>query len=74
MKTDFTTLREFTAQEGIAFQNADLTRWASVLTPEAFLKVFQEATRDNAKAESGHDICRGDGITHIVTKLSYQAL
>jgi|DEB19_MinimDraft_3_1074340.scaffolds.fasta_scaffold00267_36 hypothetical protein len=68
MKSDFST------PEGIAIQTTDLTRWASVLTPEAFSRVFQEATRDNAKASSGHDICRGDGITHIVIKLSYQAL
>lgn len=71
---DTYTAKEFTTQEGIAFQNADLTRWASVLTPEAFLRVFQEATQDNAKAKSGYDICRGDRICHIVIKLSHQAL
>jgi len=65
---------DFSPQEGLAIQTTDLTRWASVLTPEAFLKVFQEATQDNAKATTGYDICRGDSITQIVLRLSYQAL
>jgi hypothetical protein len=65
---------DFSIPEGIAIQTTDLARWESVLTPEAFAKVFREATQNNAKAKSGYDICRGDGITHIVIKLSYQAL
>lgn len=63
----------FSIPEGIAIQTTDLARWESVLSPEAFSKVFREATKNNRKATTGYDICRGDSITALVIKLSYQA-
>ena len=51
---------------GIQLQREHLSRWASVLTADAYHKLFRLVTASNDKATSGYDIVRGDRITEIL--------
>jgi len=48
---------EFTVEQGIRVQRQQLAEWKSVLRPEAYDALVEYATRDNARAKDGHDIC-----------------
>ena len=52
--------------DGIRIQQEHLSRWASVLTADAFHKLYQLVTKDNDKATYGYNIVRGDRITEIL--------
>ena len=52
--------------DGIRIQQEQLARWASVLTADAFHKLYRLVTASNDKATSGYDIVRGDRITEIL--------
>lgn len=60
---------DFKVHQGIAIQASDLAQWARRLNPETFQKVYELATKGNAEAKSGYDICRGDAITEIILNL-----
>lgn len=70
MKPDHSShSHELTIEAGIAIQSQQLARWASVLNAEAFAALFIAATKDNHKARTGYDICRGDSLTGIIYQL-----
>ena len=60
----------FSANAGIAIQQRQLAQWSQVLNAETFLQLFREATKNNGKARSGYDVCRGDTLDAIVNKLA----
>jgi len=65
---------EFTVEQGIKVQQRHLAEWKSILQPEAYDALVEYATRDNATAKNGHDICRGTSLSsfiqgHAVCKL-----
>jgi hypothetical protein len=72
MKNQYITIYDnydtpgFSVGAGINLQQQQLSRWASVLTAEAFHKLYQLVTKDNDKATSGYDVVRGDSITMIL--------
>lgn len=53
-------------ESGICIQLQQLVSWSRVLTTEAFVHLFREATKDNHKARDGYDICRGDKLLIII--------
>lgn len=69
MKNEYTHFAydkpDFSIAAGISFQQ-QLSQWASVLTAEAFHKLYQLVTKDNDKATSGYDVVRGDSISMIL--------
>lgn len=56
----------FIPKDGIDIQDADLAKWKSVLTDEAFNMLREAVTKDNASAKSGHDVVRGCLIDEIL--------
>jgi hypothetical protein len=56
----------FEVNSGLAIQAAQLARWGSVLKKTAFERLVVIATKDNAKAKTGHDVLRGVDIDMIV--------
>jgi hypothetical protein len=56
----------FDISDAVRIQQQQLSRWAAVLTAEAFAKLYRLVTTSNDKATSGHDIVRGDRITEIL--------
>jgi hypothetical protein len=70
MKNEYTHFAydkpDFSVGTGISFQQQQLSQWASVLTAEAFHKLYQLVTKDNDKAKSGYDVVRGDSISMIL--------
>lgn len=60
----------FSTGAGIAVQQRQLAQWSRVLNAETFLQLFREATKNNDKARSGFDVCRGDSLDAIVNKLA----
>lgn len=57
---------DFSVGAGINVQQQQLSRWASVLTADAFHKLYQLVTKDNDKATSGYDVLRGTQILEIL--------
>lgn len=68
MNPDYKTT--LSVSQGIAIQFEGLTMWSRVLNAEAFVHLFREATKDNDKACSGYDVCRGDALVNIVRKIA----
>lgn len=62
---------EFTVEQGIRVQRQQLAEWKSVLRPEAYDALVEYATRDNARAKDGHDICRGTSLSGFIQGLCY---
>lgn len=56
----------FSVGAGVNLQQQQLSKWASVLTTEAFHKLYQLVTADNDKAKSGYDVVRGTMIDEIL--------
>ncbi len=72
MKPTITTDTPFTIEVALGYQLADITRWSKVLTPEAHIKVLNEALKRNAKGyDSPYEVFRGQDITTFITNLSY---
>jgi hypothetical protein len=57
---------DFTVEQGIRVQQAHLNEWKTILYPEAYAALEEYATRDNGKALSGQDICRGTSLSSFV--------
>lgn len=62
---------EFPVAAGLQLQIEHLTQWSKVLNANAFHQLYQQATKDNHKARTGFDICRGDQLREIVSRLMY---
>jgi hypothetical protein len=60
------TQPDFSVAAGISLQQQQLSQWASVLTADAFHKLYQLVTKDNDKAKSGYDVVRGQSIDTIL--------
>lgn len=73
MRNDHTSssCAEFPVAAGLQLQIEHLTQWAKVLNANAFHHLYQQATKDNHKARNGYDICRGDQLREIVSRLMY---
>jgi hypothetical protein len=70
------TTNQLTVSEGRAIQRDQLTKWKSVLNPEAFAKLHYEVLlrNDSLDDESdGFDVCRGGRIDQIVFDLMSNA-
>jgi hypothetical protein len=57
---------EFTIEDAIEIQRDHLSRWKSILIPEAYEALEEYALRNNHKAESGYDICRGHQLDNYI--------
>lgn len=55
-------VKEFTVNDGIKVQTEQLFRWKSVLIPEVYDSLEEYAKRNNHKAKTGYDICRGSEL------------
>ncbi len=66
MRNDIHITSTLTTGVGIQLQREHLSRWASVLTADAYHKLYRLVTASNDKATSGYDIVRGDRITEIL--------
>lgn len=60
------TTNEFTVEEGIVIQSEQLALWKRILVPEVYDALEEYATRNNHKAESGIDICRGTSLDSYI--------
>lgn len=58
--------KEFTVQDGIAYQNEELAKWKTVLTDDIYQRLVKYVTRNNHEAETGFNVCRGGDIDFIV--------
>ena len=58
--------KEFTVQDGIAYQNEELAKWKTVLTDDIYQRLVKYVTRNNHEAETGFNVCRGGDIEFIV--------
>lgn len=56
----------FPVAEGIEVQQAHLALWAQVLKPEVMERLRLRVERDNCRAVTGWDVCRGDAIYEIL--------
>ena len=56
----------FTVEQGIKVQRAHLNEWKAILTPEAYTTLEEYATRNNAAAKNGYDICRGEALRDFI--------
>lgn len=63
--------QEFTVEDGITIQTEQLERWKAVLLPEVYTALEEYTTRDNNKAKSGYDICRGTDITTYISSYTF---
>lgn len=59
----------FTIQNGIDIQTEQLNKWKALLKPKVYNQVQKLVTKNNDKATTGYDICRGDSITEIILNL-----
>jgi len=62
--------KEFTVQDGIALQNADLATWKTVLIDDVYQRLVKYVTRNNHEAETGFNVCRGSDIDFIVSLIA----
>lgn len=62
----------FTFSQAFGIQARDISRWAKVLTPEAYMKLIDEVLKRNAEQvyESPYDVLRGQDIDSIVHRIT----
>lgn len=60
------TGKTLTVNEGIKIQNEQLKGWKKVLIPECYESLEEYAKRNNDKAKTGYDICRGSNLSVYV--------
>lgn len=53
-------------EDGIRIQSEQLQDWKSILKDEVYEALHEYALRDNDKAETGYDICRGSSLSCYV--------
>jgi hypothetical protein len=58
--------KKLTVGEGIRIQQAQLSEWKTILYPETYTALEEYATRNNATAKNGYDICRGETLRDFV--------
>jgi hypothetical protein len=58
--------KKLTVGEGIRIQQIQLSEWKTILYPEAYAALEEYATRNNATAKSGYDICRGESLRDFI--------
>jgi hypothetical protein len=56
----------FTVEEGIEIQQQQLSQWKTILITEVYDALEEYATRNNGKAQSGFDICRGSELSSYI--------
>jgi hypothetical protein len=57
---------EFTVQDGITIQTNQLNKWKTILIPEVYEALEEYAKRNNDKAKTGYDICRGGDLDNYI--------
>jgi len=58
--------KEFTVEDGIEIQAEQLAGWKLILIPEVYEALEEYALRNNHKAQSGRDICRGVDLDNYI--------
>jgi|688.fasta_scaffold1036149_1 hypothetical protein len=56
----------FTVVDGVRIQAEQLSGWKKILIPEVYIALEEYAKRDNDKAETGYDICRGTSLDSYI--------
>lgn len=56
----------FSVKDGIEIQTEQLKDWKKVLQPKVYKSLVKFATKDNSKAKTGYDICRGTDFTNYI--------
>ncbi len=59
--------KAFTIEDGIEIQRTQLAAWKWVLITEVYEALEEYALRNNHKAKSGNDICRGVDLDNYVS-------
>jgi len=57
---------QFTVEQGLGVQAKQLAQWKSILIPEVYEALHEYATRNNGKAKTGYDICRGSNLDNYI--------
>lgn len=60
------TRPEFSVEDGIKIQRAQLNHWKSVLKEHVYNELERFATKNNHMAKTGYEICRGSEMDAFV--------
>jgi hypothetical protein len=58
--------KEFTVEDGIEIQAEQLAGWKLILIPEVYEALEEYTLRNNHKAQSGRDVCRGVDLDNYI--------
>ena len=59
--------KTFTIEDGIEIQTQHLSQWKTILINEAYEALEEYAKRNNDKAKTGYDICRGSELNNYIS-------
>jgi hypothetical protein len=58
--------KAFTVEDGIEIQQQQLSQWKTILIAEVYDALEEYAKRNNDKAQSGFDVCRGSDFDFYI--------
>ena len=56
----------FTVEEGLKIQAEHLTQWKTILISEVYEALEEYTKRNNNKAKTGYDVCRGSDLDFYI--------